>query len=1080
MRSLRFPRFLTFLLLWLSLVAAVRVQAQGTNFALINLNSTWRYNHADCLDGVAWTNSAYDDSAGNWLSGPGGFTGGETRPEALLGVSTTTVPAPNSGTRAGRATYFRTRFTLESTAAVSLVFSNRLDDNAAFYLNGRLVQRVRLTPSPLLCLSFGDINPYANSDAVDWDIFTLSPAQLAGILTTGTNTLAVEVHQNSSASSDMVFACSVTASIVDTNPPPTLRMPPSPPVVGYALSNAFESLTFSAPICMAMPPGETNRLFVLERSGRVTVITNLAAPNRTVFMDISSRVITGGEEGLLGLAFHPGYATNRYFYLFYSLTTNTTGVSGRHQRVARFETSPSNPNAGLPATEQPLITQFDDFSNHNGGDLHFGNDGYLYVSLGDEGDQNDTGNNSQRIDKDFFSGILRLDVDKRATNLPPTAHASLMNMTNYFIPSDNPWVGATTFNGAAINVAALRAEFWIVGLRNPWRMSFDRPTGTLYIGDVGGGAREEVNVGIRGANYGWAYREGTVNGPKSAQTPANFSSQPPILEYAHGSATNQGNSITGGVLYRGSRLPGMTGRYVFSDYVSGHVWALTPNGTNTVPFEYLFTDANLVAFGLDPSNGDVLAADIVDGQIKRLTFGSSIVSGTPLPPTLYDTGALTNMLTLASPTAPLTPNTGVLPYEVNVPFWSDNAHKTRWFFNATNGAKMTFNATNHWTLPAGMAWVKHFDLEMTNGVPSSARRLETRILVRNAGGMYGVTYRWGNSLTNATLVPDSGLDEAFTINDGGTLRTQVWHYPGRGECLTCHTPQGGWALGFSTAQLNRDRDYGAGAITNQLLAMSRAGYFTGTLSNINSFRAMAPAHDESSSLEWRVRSYLAANCASCHVPGGSGLGGWNAALTNTMSVAGIINGLLSNTGGDPSNRVAVPGDLLHSMLLTRIATRGPGQMPPLSTTVVDAQAVTLVSRWITNDLPSYRTFTQWQMDNFGSTNAPNALATADADLDGARNYQEYLAGTGPNDPNEAWRVSIRLNEDGCVEIPYPPVPNRGLEVQWTTNLFNPLAWRFLDVPENRPHFSSTNAPAVVSEPFTNAPSKFYRGRIYEH
>ena len=1068
MRALTWFRFLTLLLAMAGAGPGGHAIAQPVEQVIFSLTNTWRYNQTTSYDGVNWTAPDFDDAA---LPAGRGVLAVEDTGNPFVIARTNTILT------LGRLTYyFRTRFNFtNSPGGVSLTFSNLVDDGAVFYLNGREVQRIYLPAAPA-AITYTNLG--TSHEATALEVFTLSGPVVATNLVTGTNVLAVEVHQTTAASTDIVMGLALSATIRDTNPPPTLQMPVNPPVLGYALSNAFSGLTFNGPICMATPPGETNRLFILERAGRVTVITNLSAPNRTVFMDISSRVITGGEEGLLGIAFHPGYATNRYFYLFYSLTTNTTGVSGRHQRLARFETSPANPNAGLSATEQPLITQFDDYSNHNGGDIHFGNDGYLYVSLGDEGDQNDLGNNSQRIDKDFFSGILRLDVDKRATNLPPTPHASLMNMTNYFIPSDNPWVGATTFNGSAISTAALRAEFWAVGLRNPWRMSFDRPTGNLYIGDVGGGIREEVIVGLRGGNYGWAYREGTANGPKSGQTPGGFTSLPPILEYNHGSATNQGNSITGGVLYRGSRLPGMNGRYVFSDYVSGHVWALTPNGMNTVGFEYLLTDANLVAFGFDPANGDVLAADIVDGQVKRLVLGSSILSGTPLPPTLYDTGAFTNLTSLASATDPLTPNASVLPYDLNTPFWSDNARKTRWFFNATNGAKIGFNATNHWTLPAGMAWVKHFDLELTNGVPSSARRLETRLLVRNAGGLYGVTYRWGDSQTNATLVPDAGMDESFAINDGGTMRTQVWHYPGRGECLTCHTPQGGWALGFHTAQLNRDRDHGAGAITNQLLAMSRAGYFTGALSNINSFRAMSPAHDESSSLEWRARSYLAANCSACHVPGGAALGGWNAALTNTTSASGLIHGLLSNSGGDPSNRVVVPGDLPHSMLLSRIATRGPGQMPPLSSTLVDAQALALLARWITNDLPAWRTFPQWQLEKFGSTNAPNALAFADADLDGANNYQEFLAGTNPNDAAEAWALDIDRNGPG-VAIRYPRVLNRSAEVQWTTNLFNPLAWQFLDLPANQPFYSATNGTTIVPDTVDGAPAKFYRARLSE-
>ena len=195
--------------LWLVLAAwPVVSRAQPVETNLLPLNASWRYNHTDCLDGVPWTATGYDDTVVNWTNAPGGFTGGETRPEALLGVTTTTLPAPGSGTRAGRAMYFRTKFNVPFTGNLSLVFSNRIDDNAVFHLNGQLVQRVRFTPNPILCAAFGDANPYLNNDAVDWDVFTLSPAQLAGILVTGTNTLAVEVHQSGATSSDMVFAMS--------------------------------------------------------------------------------------------------------------------------------------------------------------------------------------------------------------------------------------------------------------------------------------------------------------------------------------------------------------------------------------------------------------------------------------------------------------------------------------------------------------------------------------------------------------------------------------------------------------------------------------------------------------------------------------------------------------------------------------------------------------------------------------------------------------------------------------------------------------------------------------------------------
>src|SRR5439155_1396345 len=182
---------------------------------------------------------------------------------------------------------------------------------------------------------------------------------------------------------------------------------------------------------------ETNRLFIVEKKGRIVVVTNLAAPTRTIFIDISSRVISSadttvsGEEGCLGLAFHPGYATNGYFYVFYTGNATTSAGTGHHDILSRFSVSVSNPNQGDAASEVRFILQYDEASNHNAGDLHFGADGYLYVSLGDEGGAYGQYGNTQLIDRDFFSAIMRLDVDRRPGSLTPHAHAALSAPTNF-------------------------------------------------------------------------------------------------------------------------------------------------------------------------------------------------------------------------------------------------------------------------------------------------------------------------------------------------------------------------------------------------------------------------------------------------------------------------------------------------------------------------------------------------------------------------------------------------------------------------------------------------------------------------
>ena len=601
-------------------------------------------------------------------------------------------------------------------------------------------------------------------------------------------------------------------------PNTTLQVPAAPPGYLYTSTNALGTLTFNNPVAIVVPPAETNRLFVVEKRGRIVVITNLASPTPTIFMDIAPRVTSsadndvGGEEGLLGLDFHPGYATNGFFYVFYTGDDSTAAGTGRHDVLSRFSTNPSDPNDGLTDSEVKLIRQRDEAPNHNGGDLHFGADGYLYVSLGDEGGGDDSGNNSQRITNDFFSGILRLDVDQRPGSLNPNLHAGVAAPANYAIPPDNPFVHTSLggdwngiFNGATLtnNLQLVRTEFWAVGLRNPWRFSFDPVTGWLYCGDVGQNQREEIDLIVRRGNYGWAYLEGIVAGPKTP--PPGFTSINPLLDYGH----SEGISIIGGVVYRGQRITPLHGAYVFADYgSSGQIWMTRYNGTNATAKQFLLSDSAISAFGVDPRNGDVLYADLntgVDSTIDRIM--PTTPTGQQFPTNLALTGAFADLATL-------TPNPGIVPYDINLPFWSDNALKTRWFSVPNTNLTIAFAREGNWSFPNGAVWIKHFDLELTNGVPQSRRRLETRFIVKHSDGVYGITYRWDDSLTNATLVSEQGLDEPFVIDEGGgILRTQVWHYPSQAECLQCHTAAGGLALGFNAAQLNREFDY-SGTVTN--------------------------------------------------------------------------------------------------------------------------------------------------------------------------------------------------------------------------------------------------------------------------
>ncbi len=561
-----------------------------------------------------------------------------------------------------------------------------------------------------------------------------------------------------------VMAFGAARADVVRAPNTTLNLPADLPVAtGYIVTNALGGLTFSSPMCTAFPPGETNRLYVVQRGGSVVRVDNLSgAPAKSVFMNLAgylsgrgTPITTTGECGLLAMVFHPNYNQNGYFFLYYSIS-----IGGQtHQRLARFKATgtPGNYNAATsadPATQTPLLTMFDEASNHNGGDMAFGADGYLYLSLGDEGGGGDNYNNARFINKDFWGAMLRLDVDNDPSNLVPNAHPAVHAGT-YRIPADNPFIGYTSWHGSTIAPNTVRTEFYATGLRNPFRFTIDPNTGRIFLGDVGQNAYEEVDVIVKGGDYGWSWREGfhAYNSPPAPTSPpAGYDTfrKDPIYEYDHSNngvgndSVIWGGAVLGGIVYRGNQLPELYGRYLFGDYESGIVAALTEGAGGSWTGQRLTSLSQIVDFGLDPRDGEPLLCSL-GGTIYKL--GRTGVSGTAPPATLSATGAFSDLSTL-------TPNAGIVPYTPNVSFWSDYAHKSRWFSIPSASDTIGWSSVGNWSFPAGMVWIKHFDFETERGNPATRKKLETRFLVKTDSGIYGLSYRWRADQTDADLVPE--------------------------------------------------------------------------------------------------------------------------------------------------------------------------------------------------------------------------------------------------------------------------------------------------------------------------------------
>jgi glucose/arabinose dehydrogenase len=352
----------------------------------------------------------------------------------------------------------------------------------------------------------------------------------------------------------------------------------------YSVELAFPNLMFNHPVGLISPPDSSNRLFVIEQTGVIQVFENSQEVSTSnVFLDISNKVLYGGEQGLLGLV-HPNYKTNGYFYVNY-VTANPTRTV-----IARYTVS-TNPNQALETSEQILLEINQPFSNHKGGQLAFGADGYLYFGLGDGGSEGDPSGNGQNL-KTLLGKILRIDVDSPSGNL------------NYGIPQDNPYLD---------NTFGYREEIYAYGFRNPWRFSFDSANGRLWAGDVGQDRIEEIDVVEKGGNYGWKIMEGNLTYSAGDQTGLKL----PVWDYSH----SEGNAVIGGYVYRGLSLTELNSRYIYGDFGSGKIWALKYDSINPTSNTLLVdSDLTISSFGLDAKNTLYICS--LNGQIYTLKNNS--------------------------------------------------------------------------------------------------------------------------------------------------------------------------------------------------------------------------------------------------------------------------------------------------------------------------------------------------------------------------------------------------------------------------------------------------------------------------
>ena len=659
------------------------------------------------------------------------------------------------------------------------------------------------------------------------------------------------------------------------------------------------------PLLMIHAPRDSSRWFVGERFGVVRVFeNNPAAAAHSVFLDIGARVdATCSECGLLGMAFHPDFPATPRAYLVYTSLRRSAGGPDTH--LSEF----SSADGGLtlnPASERVVLTIPKGSVHHHGGGIIFGRDGYLYFATGD-------GNSLRRNDaqnlRTLLGKVLRIDV--RGTT----------GSALYRIPADNPFASSTTLCNVNAAGPANCPEIWAWGLRNPWRWSFDRQSGELWLGDVGEREFEEINRVTRGGNYGWRCFEGSLDTGNGCGSPVG-PMLPPIAQYTH----ELGQAVTGGYVYRGTAIPGLVGTYLFADFVSGRIWSI-PNGTapTMTMAEGYDSGLNISSFAED-HDGELYVLNM-RGDIHRIV-GSGGASG-GVATRLSATGCVDS-------TNPTRPASGLIPYAPSAPFWSDGAAKERWI-GLPNGQNISVRDDGDWDFPNGTVLVKNFRLE--------DRLIETRLFMRHPDGVWaGYSYEWNSQGTDATLVR------------GGkrvTIGSQTWIYPSEAQCLQCHTEAAGRSLGLESKQLASSTTYPqTGRDAHQLLTLNAINVLAPPIADPAAEVAYPNPTGTSGSLNERARAYLHTNCAQCHRPDGPTTASLDLRYSTTLAgtnACDVPPGL-----GDleiPNARLIAPGAADRSVIPARMSLRDNADaMPPIGARV-DTDGAQLIRDWI-NSLSS--------------------------------------------------------------------------------------------------------------------------------
>ncbi len=700
-----------------------------------------------------------------------------------------------------------------------------------------------------------------------------------------------------------------TIAAAERVPWTTSRVTGSPdPPKEYHVQRVYPKLQFDQPVEL-MSLAETGKMMLLEVGGKLyTFDDDPECAKADLAIDLSPLI--DGFQRAFGFAVHPRFSENRQVFVAYA-----GGPVARPDgtRLSRFVVSSESPYRIAAESEEVLLTW--PSGGHNGCAIRFDSAGLLYFSAGDGArpyppDEYDVGQDLS----DLRSTICRIDVDKRDGERP------------YSIPQDNPFIDTRLASGKPA-----RAEIWAYGLRNPWRFTIAPETDRIFCADVGWELWELVFDVRRGGNYGWSIFEG----PQPIRSDITRGPTPiskPLVAYPH----TVGQSITGGVVYRGDEHPQLRGTYLYGDFVSGLLWGLRPS-ENQVTWNPVLAETGLKIITFAESRDhEVLVLDH-GGGIYKLAKNPAVGKSNHFPRQLSETG-------LFASTRSLEPASGVIAYTLAATAWQDGA--TSEFAIAVPGNETIQVNRNQrsWKYPSGTVFAKTLSLD----VNSQKRRLETQILHFDGVNWQPYSYVWNDDQSDAELVAASGLKKELRSAD--SPHSASWSIHHRTQCRSCHSRQSGGAIGFTLANLDRPSPFDANQ--NQIDSLVAAGILSRRAPKDWNVATMADPGDRRASLEHRVRSYLAVNCAHCHCRGGGGTVPLDLTFSKPSDQINAIDFVATQgTFGIDDAMVIRPGDPYRSVLFYRMATSGTGHMPKLWSRDNDKVGLNLVHDWI-RSLPS--------------------------------------------------------------------------------------------------------------------------------